>query len=130
MHKTAAGRSGEVSLLCIELMKYNSEFKCTYASWPQKKVAKHKGVLVLSGNGRHHCVINNLADYVASGALRLKDMSDFSGDTQFLFQNLRSVSDPGGAVGDMIKGMSQESAQVASRFVATTVTAGASPRTH
>ena len=128
MHKTAAGRSGEVSLLCFELLKYNPEFSCTYSSWAQKKVAKHKGVLLLPGNGRHHCVINNLADYVASGALRHKDMSDFSGDTQFLFHTLRKVDNPGSAVGDMIKGMSQESALVANKFVTTTVPAVESAR--
>jgi len=124
MHKTAAGRPGETSLICIELMTYKKHFRCTYSSWAQPKVAKHKGVLLLAGNGRHHCSLNNLADFLASGIWRSKDMTEYSGNTLFLFSDLHEKADPGGTLGDYIKGMSQESALAANKFVAPAVTGG------
>jgi hypothetical protein len=73
--------------------------------------------MLIPGNGRHFCVLNNLADYFACGVWANKDMSELSGNPLFLFDKLNGLKDPGGALGDMIKAVATGSTAQAYRFV-------------
>ena len=106
----ACGRSAEVAAFSIELTKIDNVTKFTYATWHQPKVARAKGVLFVPGNGRHKCMYNLLSDYLASGVFVNKDYTEQSGDALFWFPELQNLTDPGGAVGDFIKGMAANSA--------------------
>ena len=66
----AAGRTAEISWLHLLGLKWCVHFQCVFCEIPQTKTSKVKIIAFVAGNDRHACWFLDLADYLATGALR------------------------------------------------------------
>ena len=111
-----AGRSGELSHVTYEHLKWDPEFNCVFIDIQQVKTAKIKKVVFTAGVDRHADWFIDFGDRLASEHRAPYTPDEYQG--VWLFEELMIASSAGSKIGDFVKALMPHDREGASQVKA------------